>query len=86
MKMTTTKTTQQPQQPQQPQQHDNDDNDDNDDGTRRRGALTPLPFWFLFFPFFCLFSLLTSCFLFYSYNINDNMPEVMDDTPFIWGL
>jgi hypothetical protein len=62
----------------------------------------PLPFWFLFFSVSFLFSLLTSYFLFYSYNINDNnpswqvategprgtdnRPEVTDDTPFIWGL
>jgi hypothetical protein len=61
----------------------------------------PLPFWFLFFSVSFLFSLLTSYCLFYSYNINDNMPpwqvategprrtdnrpEVMDNTPFIWG-
>jgi hypothetical protein len=82
---------------------DKDDNDDN--GTRQRGAMrdanTP-SFLVSFFSVSFLFSLLTSYFLFYSYNINDNMPPwqvavdgpretdnrpgVTDDTPFIWGL
>jgi hypothetical protein len=107
MKMTTMKT-------QRRDDEDDNNKDDDKDTTKtttttmglgnegQRGALTPLPFWFLFFSVSFLFSLLTSYFLFYSYNINDNMPpwqvamegsrgtgnrpEVTDDTPCIWGL
>jgi hypothetical protein len=54
-----------------------EDDEDNNDGTRRpgetRGADAP-PFFFFFFSVSFLFSLLTSYFLFYSYDINDNMP------------